>query len=155
MADVGVRRGATHLLRELNWQVELDERWVVLGANGAGKTTLLRLAAAEMHPTSGVVEVLGERLGRVDVFDLRTRIGFCSAALLARVPGQEKVGDVVVSAGYGVLGRWREAYETPDTTRAAELMKALGVAHLAGRSFGTLSEGERKRTLIARALMTD
>ncbi|MFL6140267.1 MAG: ABC transporter ATP-binding protein [Labedaea sp.] len=155
MAGVGVRRGATQLLRELTWQVELDERWVVLGANGAGKTTLLRLAAAELHPTTGVVDVLGERLGRVDVFDLRTRIGFCSAALLARVPGQEKVGDVVVSAGYGVLGRWREAYEPPDTTRAAELMKALGVAHLADRSFGTLSEGERKRTLIARALMTD
>jgi iron complex transport system ATP-binding protein len=155
MAGVGVRRGTTHLLIGVDWQVELDERWVVLGANGAGKTTLLRLAAAELHPTTGEVHVLGERLGRVDVFELRPRIGFCSAALLARVPGEEKVGDLVVSAGYAVLGRWREAYEATDTVRAAELMKALGVAHLAERSFGTLSEGERKRTLIARALMTD
>jgi iron complex transport system ATP-binding protein len=155
MAGVGVRRGSTHLLSGLDWQVEVDERWVVLGANGAGKTTLLRLAAAELHPTVGSVHVLGERLGRVDVFELRTRIGFCSAALLARVPGEEKVGDLVVSAGYAVLGRWREAYEAADTTRAAELMKAFGVAHLADRAFGTLSEGERKRTLIARALMTD
>jgi iron complex transport system ATP-binding protein len=155
MSRVGVRRGSTHLLRGLNWQVEEDERWVVLGPNGAGKTTLLRLAAAELHPTTGAVHVLGERLGRVDVFELRTRIGFCSAALLARVPGEEKVGDLVVSAGYAVLGRWREEYEAPDTARAAELLKALGVAHLAERTFGTLSEGERKRTLIARALMTD
>jgi iron complex transport system ATP-binding protein len=155
MVDVGVRRGTTHLLSGVNWQAELDERWVVLGANGAGKTTLLRLAAAELHPTTGQVHVLGERLGRVDVFELRTRVGFCSAALLARVPGEEKVGDLVVSAGYAVLGRWREAYEATDTTRAAELMKSLGVAHLADRRFGTLSEGERKRTLIARALMTD
>jgi iron complex transport system ATP-binding protein len=155
LAEVGVRRGKTHLLTGLNWQVELDERWVVLGPNGAGKTTLLRLAAAELHPSTGVVHVLGERLGRVDVFELRTRIGFCSAALLARVPGEEKVGDLVVSAGYAVLGRWREAYEHTDTARAAELLKALGVAQLADRSFGTLSEGERKRTLIARALMTD
>jgi iron complex transport system ATP-binding protein len=155
MAGVGVRRGATHLLTGVDWQVELDERWVVLGANGAGKTTLLRLAAAELHPTTGTVHVLGERLGRVDVFELRTRIGFASAALLNRVPGEEQVRDVVVSAGYAVLGRWREAYESTDTTRAAELMKALGVAHLAERKFGTLSEGERKRTLIARSLMTD
>jgi iron complex transport system ATP-binding protein len=155
MSSVGVRRGTTHLLTGVDWQVELDERWVVLGANGAGKTTLLRLAAAELHPTTGAVHVLGERLGRVDVFELRTRIGFCSAALLSRVPGNERVGDLVVSAGYAVLGRWREAYEATDTARAAELMKALGVAHLADREFGTLSEGERKRTLIARALMTD
>ena len=155
MAGVSVRRGTTHLLTGLNWQVELDERWVVLGPNGAGKTTLLRLAAAELHPTAGAVHVLGERLGRVDVFELRTRIGFCSAALLARVPAEERVGDLVVSAGYAVVGRWREDYEATDITRAAELMKALGVAHLASRSFGTLSEGERKRTLIARALMTD
>src|SRR2546421_6823796 len=96
MSDVGVRRGSTHLVTGLNWQVEEDERWVVLGPNGAGKTTLLRLAAAELHPTTGEVRVLGERLGRVDVFELRTRIGFCSAALLARVPGDERVGDVVV-----------------------------------------------------------
>jgi iron complex transport system ATP-binding protein len=155
MSGVGVRRGTTHLLTGLDWQVEEDERWVVLGANGAGKTTLLRLAAAELHPTSGEVRVLGERLGRVDVFELRPRIGFCSAALLGRVPADERVGDVVVSAGYGVLGRWREAYESTDTARAAELLKALGVAHLSDRPFGTLSEGERKRTLIARALMTD
>lgn len=155
LTDVGVRRGTTHLLSGVHWTVELDERWVVLGPNGAGKTTLLRLAAAELHPTTGVVHVLGERLGRVDVFELRPRIGFCSAALLARVPSEERVGDLVVSAGYAVLGRWREEYESLDTARAAELLKALGVAHLADRPFGTLSEGERKRTLIARALMTD
>src|SRR5947208_15142863 len=120
MENVGVRRGSTHLLTGVDWQVELDERWVVLGANGAGKTTLLRLAAAELHPTTGIVHVLGERLGRVDVFELRTRIGFASAALLSRVPGEERVGDLVVSAGYAVLGRWREAYDTTDTARAAE-----------------------------------
>ena len=116
MSDVGVRRGSAHLLKGLNWQVEEDERWVILGPNGAGKTTLLRLAAAELHPTTGTVHVLGERLGGVDVFELRTRIGFCSAALLARVPGQETVGDLVVSAGYAVLGRWREEYEATDTS---------------------------------------
>ncbi|MBW0091355.1 ABC transporter ATP-binding protein [Pseudonocardia sp. KRD-184] len=155
MDGVSVRRGTSMLLRDVDWQVELDERWVVLGPNGAGKTTLLRLAAAEMHPTTGSVHVLGERIGRVNLAELRTRIGLTSAALGLRIPGDETVRDVVVSAGYGVLGRWREEYERSDTDRADQLLDALGVRPLADRAYGTLSEGERKRTLIARALMTD
>jgi iron complex transport system ATP-binding protein len=155
MTGVAVRRGATTLVHSVDWQVELDERWVVLGPNGAGKTTLLRMAGAELHPSSGTVEVLGERLGRTDVFELRPRIGFCSAAVAGRVPSQERVRDLVVSAGYAVLGRWREEYESVDTGRADDLLTAFGIGGLAERAFGTLSEGERKRVLIARALMTD
>ncbi|MFJ8818109.1 ABC transporter ATP-binding protein [Amycolatopsis thermoflava] len=155
MAGVGVRRGKNDLLAGLDWSVELDERWVVLGPNGAGKTTLLRLAAAELHPTTGSLHLLGEQIGRTNIFDLRPRIGFTSAAIASRVPGDEKVVDVVVSAGYAVIGRWREQYDTIDTGRAEELLSALGIRHLADREYGTLSEGERKRTLIARSLMTD
>lgn len=155
MDAVGVRRGGTTLVADADWSVELDERWVVLGPNGAGKTTLLKLAGAEMHPTEGTVEVLGERMGRTNVFELRPRIGMCSGALAARVPGDEKVRDVVVSAGYSILGRWREEYEQMDTDRADELLGVLGVGHLAEREFATLSEGERKRVVISRALMTD
>ena len=155
MAGVGVRRGRAHLLRSVDWTVELDERWVVLGPNGAGKTTLLQLAAAQLHPSSGSAEVLGERLGAVDVFELRPRIGLTSAALAGRVPNNETVLDVVVSAGYAVVGRWREEYDVLDTGRARHLLYQLGVQQLADRRFGTLSEGERKRVQIARALMTD
>ena len=155
MKDVSVRRGDTTLLADVDWAVELDERWVVLGPNGAGKTTLLRLASAELHPSGGVVEVLGERLGRVDVFELRTRVGLSSAALGLRVPADEIVRDLVISAGYAVVGRWRERYDPMDADRADELLGALGLRGLAGRPYGTLSEGERKRALIARALMTD
>ncbi|TWF78867.1 iron complex transport system ATP-binding protein [Pseudonocardia hierapolitana] len=155
MSGVTVRRGGSTLLRDVDWTVELDERWVVLGPNGAGKTTLLRLAAAELHPTAGTVHVLGEQLGRVNVFDLRTRIGLTSSALGLRVPNDEKVRDVVVSAGWGVLGRWRERYDAFDTDRADDLLAAMGMRGFADREYGTLSEGERKRTLIARALMTD
>lgn len=155
MDGATVRRGDSTLLDAVDWRVELDERWVVLGPNGAGKTTLLRLAGAELHPTSGTVHVLGERMGRVNVFELRTRIGLTSANLGVRIPGDEIVSDVVVSAGYAVLGRWREEYERDDTGRAEQLLGQLGMAGFAGRAYGTLSEGERKRTLIARALMTD
>jgi iron complex transport system ATP-binding protein len=150
-----VVRSRTYLLRDITWRVELDERWVLLGPNGAGKTTLLNLAAARMHPTSGVVEVLGERLGRVDVNELRTRIGLATAGLADRIPGDETVHNVALTASWGVVGRFRERYDAIDEIRARALLDQMGVATLADRSFGTLSEGERKRVLIARALMTD
>lgn len=154
-AGVSVVRGANTLLDDITWEVEEGQRWVVLGPNGAGKTTLLQLASGRMHPTSGVAGVLSEVLGAVDVFELRPRIGLASASLAERIPGDEVVHNVVVTASYGVVGRWRESYETFDHARAAELLKALGADHLADRTYGTLSEGERKRVQIARALMTD
>ncbi|HQY96835.1 MAG TPA: ATP-binding cassette domain-containing protein, partial [Phycicoccus sp.] len=154
-AGVGVVRGHNTLLDEVDWEVEEGQRWVVLGPNGAGKTTLLQLASARMHPTRGVVGILGEVLGAVDVFELRPRIGLASAALAERIPGGERVADVVVTASYGVVGRWRENYDGMDHARAIELLDALGAAQLADRRYGTLSEGERKRVQIARALMTD
>jgi iron complex transport system ATP-binding protein len=153
--DVTVQRGTKVLLDKINWTVEEDEHWAVLGPNGAGKSTLMNVAAANLHPSSGEAYVLGERLGRVDVFELRPRIGFATAAIAGRIPAGELVSDVVVSAGYSVLGRWREAYGRLDVRRAGRLLDRLGVGHLAQRSFGTLSEGERKRVQIARALMTD
>ena len=154
-ADVTVARGGNRLLDSVDWEVEEGQRWVVLGPNGAGKTTLLQVAAGRMHPTSGVAGILGTVLGTVDVFELRPRIGLASAALAERIPGGERVRDVVVTASYGVVGRWREAYDGLDHDRARELLGALGADHLAERTYGTLSEGERKRVQIARALMTD
>ncbi|MET9216071.1 MULTISPECIES: ABC transporter ATP-binding protein [unclassified Nocardia] len=154
-SDVTIRRSGRTLVGPVTWQVELDERWVVLGPNGAGKTSLLRMAAAEVHPTSGDANLLGETLGRVDVTELRPRIGLSSAAVASRIPVDEKVSDLVVSAGYAVLGRWRERYEDIDTERAVDMLETLGAEHLSDRTYGTLSEGERKRVLIARALMTD
>jgi iron complex transport system ATP-binding protein len=150
-----VTRGGKDLIRDVDWRVELDERWVMLGPNGAGKTTLLSLAAGRLHPTRGTVRVLGERLGRVDVFELRTRVGLASVAVHDRIPGDEPVLDVVRTAAWSVLGRFRESYDTQDTRRAAGLLAQFGVAELADRRYGTLSEGERKRVQIARALMTD
>jgi iron complex transport system ATP-binding protein len=155
LAGVTVRRGQATLVEEIDWTVEEDERWVVLGPNGAGKTTLLQVASAQLHPTAGVAGILGEVLGAVDVFDLRPRIGLTSAALADRIPRHERVHDVVVSASYGVVGRWREKYDELDHQRAGELLVEVGAGHLRDRTFGTLSEGERKRVQIARALMTD
>ena len=154
-AKVTLRRNGRLMVGPVTWSVELDERWVIVGPNGAGKTSLLRIAAAMEHPSSGTAWVLGERLGRVDMSELRSRVGLSSAALAQRVPDDEVVRDLVVSAGYSVLGRWRERYEELDYHRALDMLESVGAEHLADRTYGTLSEGERKRVMIARALMTD
>ncbi|AKK08531.1 ABC transporter ATP-binding protein [Corynebacterium testudinoris] len=151
--EVTFRRGGRTLVGPITWQVELDERWVIIGPNGAGKTTLIRMAAAEEFPSSGVAYVMAERLGRTDMRDLRSMIGVSSSALGNRIPPEEKVGDLVVSAGYAVLGRWREEYEEVDFEQAKEILDQVGALHLSDRTWGTLSEGERKRVLVARALM--
>ncbi|MCB9440067.1 MAG: ABC transporter ATP-binding protein [Mycolicibacterium sp.] len=153
--NITLRRGGRDLVGPVSWQVELDERWVVLGPNGAGKTSLLRIAAAMEHPSAGVAYVIGERLGRTDTAELRYRVGLSSSALAQRVPDDEQVRDLVVSAGYAVLGRWRESYDELDYHRAVDMLESVGAEHLAERRYGTLSEGERKRVLIARALMAD
>jgi iron complex transport system ATP-binding protein len=143
------------LINNIYWEVDESDRWVVIGPNGAGKTTLLQVISAQIHPSSGVAGLLGEVLGTVDVFELRPRIGLTSAALAERIPRGERVHDVVVSASYAVVGRWREEYDELDHERASELLAQLRIDRLANRTFGTLSEGERKRVQIARALMTD
>src|SRR5689334_25376102 len=155
LAGVSIVRNGSTLINNIDWEVDESDRWVVIGPNGAGKTTLLQVISAQIHPSDGVAGILGEVLGTVDVFELRPRIGLTSAALAERLPRDERVHDVVVSASYGVVGRWREAYDDLDHERADELLVEVGAQHLADRTFGTLSEGERKRVQIARALMTD
>src|SRR4249919_881573 len=155
LAGVSIVRNGSTLIDNITWDVDESDRWVVIGPNGAGKTTLLQVISAQIHPSTGVAGLLGEVLGTVDVFELRPRIGLTSAALAERIPRGERVHDVVVSASYAVVGRWREQYDELDHERASELLAQLRIERLADRTFGTLSEGERKRVQIARALMTD
>lgn len=153
--DVSLHRGTTHILTHVSWSVDEGEHWVLLGSNGAGKTTISRIAAARLFPSSGAVDVLGERMGRVDIAELHPRIGLCSSALAGQVLGGESVLSVVLSASYGRIGVWHEEYDDPDIERARALLEALGAGELVGRAWATLSSGERKRVEIARALMPD
>ena len=155
LTGVEVMREGRTILGPLNFAVNEGERWVILGPNGAGKTTLLQLLAALIHPTRGDVRILGERMGSVDVFELRPRIGFTSSAMLELLPADEKVIDIVLTSAYAIAGRWIEDYDLWDESRAKALLTTFGVRELGNRTFGTLSEGEKKRVQISRALMAD
>lgn len=153
--EVSVSRGSRTILGPLTFRINQGERWVVLGPNGAGKSTLLQILATRIFPTTGRVTLLDKQMGKVDLFELRTRIGICGALIAEDIPYEESVRDVVLTAAYAVLGRWNEAYDLWDESRAVALLTTFGVRELADRAYGTLSEGERKRVQIARALMAD
>jgi iron complex transport system ATP-binding protein len=152
---VGVSLERSMLIRDINWTVRDDENWVIVGPNGAGKTTLLLVASGMILPTEGFAEVLGEQVSAADLAELRSRVGISSAAVAEQMSRGEKVLDLVLTAGYGILGRGGEDYDSFDVVRAVELLDAVGCSHLIRRRFGTLSEGERKRVQIARSLMAD
>jgi iron complex transport system ATP-binding protein len=155
MRGVSVRRGSAYLLSDIDVDINEGERWAVLGPNGAGKTTLMLIASGRMFPTVGEVEVLGELMGAVDMNEVKPRIGWASSAMANDIPRAESVLDVVMTGAYAVTGRWREEYDGQDLERAESLVRAWGLEALSDRTFGTLSEGERKRALIARSLMSD
>jgi iron complex transport system ATP-binding protein len=147
--------GGPPVLRDIDWEVGTRERWVILGPNGSGKTSVVRLAAGWVHPSAGVVEILGHRLGRVDVRALRERIGFASGALAARLRPTVTAVDAVVSAKHGALEAWWHHYEEADFDRARGLLERMGCAHLVDRPVATASDGERQRIQLARTLMVD
>ena len=155
LSAVSVIRGDRTILGPIDFQIQNGERWVILGPNGAGKSTLLNILATRMFPTSGTVTVLTQQMGKVDLSELRTRIGICAALISEDIPGDEIVRDVVLTAAYAILGRWNEVYDLWDESRAVSLLTTFGVRELADRRYSTLSEGERKRVAIARALMAD
>jgi iron complex transport system ATP-binding protein len=155
LENVTVTRDGKAILNGISWQVFEDQRWVIIGPNGAGKTTLLRLAAAQIQPTFGSVSILDEKMGSTNVFDLRTRVGFASSAMVSRIPNSETVLDAVMTASYAITGRWNETYEEIDERRARRVLSEWNLAELADRAFGTLSDGEQKRVQLARSVMTD
>jgi iron complex transport system ATP-binding protein len=147
--------GGPPVLDGIDWEVGPGERWVVLGPNGSGKTSLIRIAGAWLHPTSGRVEILGRRLGRTDVRELRTRIGLASGGLEALFSQDVTAHEVVLSGKHAALETWWHPYTDDDRRRATGLLEQVGCSHLADRAFATGSDGERKRVQLARTLMTE
>jgi iron complex transport system ATP-binding protein len=148
-------RDERRILDDVNWTVDADQRWVILGANGSGKTTLVRIASMNEHPSRGVVRVLGETLGSTDVRVLRRRIGVMSASIGAQLRPGLSARDVVVTARYAALEPWWHRYTDEDYARADACLAQMGVGRYGDRSLGTLSSGEQQRVLLARAIMNE
>lgn len=155
LTNVGLVRGQTVILDDINWVVSEGERWIVLGANGSGKTSLIRIASLYLHPSTGDVDVLGQRLGRVDVRRHRRRIGVVSASFADLLRPGLTATEIVMTAKYAALEPWWHEYDEADRARATELLDRFGCALLADHPFATLSSGERQRVQLARTLMTD
>ncbi len=152
---VSVRRAGRTILGPLDWRVRAGERWVVLGRNGSGKTTLLSVASMNLWPTTGTVDVLGERYGRTDARELRRRVGFAGSGIEDAMRPDLTPEVLIMTARHGAFEPWWHVYEPKDHERARMLAERLGLADQLAQPFGTLSAGERRRTSIARALMPD
>ena len=155
MRGVGLTRDGNDLLDGIDWCIDPSRSWVVLGANGSGKTTLARIASLYEHPSRGTVEVLGETLGHTDVRALRRRVALVSAAMSDMMRPALSATEIVMCAKHAALEPWWHTYDAADRDRARGLLADQGVGHAADRPFGTLSSGERQRTLLARALMSE
>lgn len=155
LSDVTVTRAGVDILKDVSLEVEPGQHWVLLGPNGAGKTTVAKLISGREYPSEGTVEVFGEDTDDLEATYLSSRVGFASAHERSRLSPIDSVVSLVMAAGWGQTGSHDETYEETDQRRALDLLAALGIADLAERPFGTLSEGERQRVSIARALMAD
>lgn len=155
LRKVELVRDKRSILRDITWRVQARERWVVLGPNGSGKTTLCKIAGLYQHPTHGIVNVLGGRVGRVDVRSLRARVGFTSVAMSDLLNPSIRVADVVATGKYAALSPHWHQYTAEDHLRAGHLLARFGCHALSSAPFGQLSSGERQRVLLARTLMSN
>jgi len=149
---LGLARGGDHLIRDISWRVARGEHWAVLGPNGAGKTLLLRLLTGYIWPTEGAVDILGRRLGRVDLRDLRRSLGWVSRTLEEMTPAGTTVEEVILSGPRASLGLYEEP-PAEERARARSLAERFGLGRVWGRRFELLSSGERQRALLARAAL--
>ena len=153
--NVEFRRNRRVIITDVNLIIHAEERWVLFGPNGIGKSTAVGMLATRTFPSDGRVFILGHQLGKYDVFKLRTRIGLASADLGRQFPEFEDPLDAVVTGLSAVTGRWRDTYTDEEYARARQLLRDFRVSYLEGKEMWRLSEGERTRVLIARALMGD
>ncbi len=153
LEDVSWRREDSWILKGVSWGIRKDEHWAILGLNGSGKTTLLNLINGYIWPTTGKIEVLGKQFGSIDLRDLRKSIGWVSSSLQEKLYKSEQAEEIVISGKYATIGLYSKP-EEEDYHKARGHLQQLGCLHLAQRVYSTLSQGEKQKVLIARALMS-
>lgn len=154
LQDVSLRRGDHYLLKHINWQVETGEHWALIGLNGSGKTTLLNLLTGYVWPTAGTVRVFGKTFGTYPIAHIQKRIGWVSSSLQERMHSKLKAIDVVISGAYASIGLY-ESPQEEERLKAQRLIVQLGLHKKEEQPYRTLSQGEKQRALIARALMAE
>jgi len=154
VTDFGIVRDGVTILRDISWRVERGQHWVILGANGSGKTSLLSALTGYFTPTSGDIELLGQRYGESDWRALRTKIGIVSSSVRQMMAESEPALDTVASGKYAMIDFWGTP-KRADRVKAARILKQVECAYLADRAWSVLSQGERQRVLIGRAMMAD
>jgi len=154
ISNLSVRRDGTRILRNVSWCVKPGEHWVMLGANGSGKTSLLSALTGYLMPTNGGITLLGRRYGECDWCELRKQVGIVSSSVRQMMHDQEPALETVISGRHAMIDLWVRVTR-PDRLRAKRLLKRVECGYLADRAWGVLSQGERQRVLIARALMAE
>jgi iron complex transport system ATP-binding protein len=151
--NISWRRDQTMILKDMNWKVRQGQHWCIVGLNGSGKTTMLNVVNGYIWPTSGHVEVLDHKFGDVDLRELRKRIGWVSTSLQQKLYGHQTALNIVLSGKFATIGLYDKTDEQ-DLQQAEELLAFLGCTELVQRTYDTLSQGQRQKILIARALMS-
>lgn len=154
MTNLSYRRQGTFILKDINWDFKKGERWAILGLNGAGKSTLLRILLAEFWKTSGQLTVLGTEFGKGDIPALRKKIGIVGSFLAERFPTNLLAEQIVLTGKYKSSILYRE-YGPLEMDQAKAMLRSIQADHLIGRTYASLSQGERQLLLIARSLMED
>jgi iron complex transport system ATP-binding protein len=153
VSRLGIRRNRTVILENIFWKIESGEHWVILGANGSGKTSLLSALTGYLMPTEGEITLLGKRYGESDWRELRKRIGIVSSSIRQMMADEEPALETIVSGKYAMIDFWGRP-KTSDRTQARRILSQIECSYLEDRPWGVLSQGERQRILIGRALMS-
>src|SRR3989338_10822861 len=154
LQNISLYLGKTQILKDISWNIEKGDHWALIGPNGAGKTYLLKIISGSLWPSSGKVKVLGKEFGKADLRELRGRIGWVSSFLVEKIPANEDIIEIVISGKFASFGIYSEITEK-DRITAKSLLKLMGCEHILERNFNVISQGEKQKILIARALMAE
>mgnify|MGYP001237229519 CR=1 FL=1 len=154
LKNVSMHKGTTEILKDISWDIKKNENWALIGPNGAGKTSLLKIISGNLWPSSGTVKVLGKEFGKTDLRELRKKIGWVSSYLTEKIPNNEDILEIVISGKFASFGVYSEI-KGKDKKKAINLIKLLGIGHIVDRKFTVISQGEKQKILIARALMAE
>ena len=154
LQDISLYRGKTQILKDISWNIKKGEHWALIGPNGAGKTSLLKIISGNLWPSSGKVKVLGKEFGKADLRELKKKIGWVSSFLNEKIPQNENIIDIIISGKFASFGVYEKITEK-DRKKAKGLLRLMNCDYIIGRNFNIISQGEKQKVLIARALMAE